>query len=68
MVIPLRLMKGAYVVYQQLAEDANQEEIKYALYTALGTEPFIARKQFVGQWLEPGETEDVYLADLRCCC
>ena len=44
MVIPLKLMKGAYVVYQQLGEDADLEEIKHALYTAFGTDPFIAWK------------------------
>ena len=35
------------------------------MYTAFGTDPFIAWKQFVGWWLEPSETVDVYLADLR---
>ena len=41
MVIPLRLTKGAYAVYQQLGDDADLEEIKRALYTAFGTDPFI---------------------------
>lgn len=64
-VIPLRLTKGAYAVYQHLKNDADLEEIKRALYTAFGTDSFIAWKQFVGRRLEPGETVDVYLADLR---
>ena len=49
MVIPLRLTKRAYVVYQQLGDDADLEEIKRALYTPFGTYPFITWKQFVGQ-------------------
>ena len=51
MVIPLRLTKGAYVIYQQLGDDVNLEEIKRALYTAFETDSFIAWKQFVGQQL-----------------
>ena len=51
MVIPLRLTKGAYAVYQQLRDDADLEEIKRALYAAFGTNPFITWKQFVRQWL-----------------
>ena len=64
MVTSLRLTKGANAVYQQLGDDADLEEIKRALYTAFGTDPFIEWKQFVGQRLKPGETVDVYLADL----
>ena len=65
MVILLRLTKGAYAVYQQLGDDADLEKIKCALYTAFGTDPFIAWKQFVRWQLKPSETVDVYLADLR---
>ena len=65
MVIPLRLMKEAHVVYQQLGDDTDLEEIKHALYTAFWTDPFIAWKQFVGRRLKPSEMVDVYLADLR---
>ena len=64
-VIPLKLTKGAYAVYQQLGDDADLEEIKRVLYTTFGTDPFITLKQFVGWWLELSETVDVYLADLR---
>ena len=65
MVIPLRLTKGAYEIYLQLGDDADLEEIERTLYTAFGTDPLIAWKQFVGRRLEPSETVDVYLADLR---
>ena len=61
----MRLKKGAYAVYQQLWDDADLEEIKHALYTTFGTDLFITWKQFVGQWLEPSEMVDIYLADLR---
>ena len=44
MVNPLSLMNGAYVVYQQLGDDANLEEIKCALYMAFGMDPFIMGK------------------------
>ena len=56
LVIPLRLTKGAYAVYQQ---------IKQALYVAFGTDPFVAWRQFTKRRLELGETVDVCLADLR---
>ena len=65
MMISLRLTKGTYAVYQQLGDDADLEEIKHALYMAFGTDLFITWKQFVRRWLEPSETVDVYLADLR---
>ena len=65
LVIPLRLTKGDYAVYQQIRDDADLEEIKQALYAAFGADPFVAWRQFTKQRLEPGKTVDVYLADLR---
>ena len=65
MKIPLKLIKGAYTVYQQLGDDADLEDIKHALYTAFGTDPFITRKKFVRRLLKPSETVDIYLANLR---
>ena len=44
MVIPLRLMKGAYAVYQQLGDYADLKKIKCALYMVFGTDPFITWK------------------------
>lgn len=65
MVIPLRLTKGAYAVYQQLGEDPTMEQITQALYGAFGTDPFVAWRQFSERRLGPGETVDVYMADLK---
>ena len=64
MVIPLRLTKGAYAVYQQLGSDADLGEIKHAMYTLLGQTPSSCEK-FIRRRLEPGKTVDVYQADLR---
>lgn len=66
-VIPLRLLKCTYVVYQQLNEEEeyNFTKIKWALYIALGTDPFVACQQFSGLQLFPSEMVDVYLADLQ---
>ena len=65
LVIPLRLTKGAYAIYQQLGDDTGLEEIKQALYAAFGADPFIAWRQFTERRLELGEMVYVYLADLR---
>lgn len=65
LVIPLRLTKGAYAVYQQLGDDAGLEEVKQALYAAFGADPFVAWKRFTERRLAPSESVDVYLADLR---
>ena len=65
LVIPLRLTKGAYAVYQQLGDDTGLEEVKQALYAAFGADPFVTWRRFTERRLEPGETVDIYLADLR---
>ena len=49
LVIPLRLTKRAYAVYQQLGDDAGLEEIKLALYAAFGVDPFVAWRRFT-EW------------------
>ena len=64
-VIPLRLTGGAYAVYQQLGDEPDWDEIKHSLYTAFGTDPFVAWQQFIYRRLHLRETVDVYLADLR---
>ena len=46
-VIPLRLSGGAYAVYQQLEDEPDWDEIKHSLYTAFGTDPFVAWQQFM---------------------
>ena len=52
MVIPLRLTKGAYAVYQQLGDDVDLEEIKCALYMAFGT-PSSHRNSLSGDGSNP---------------
>lgn len=66
-VIPLRLTGGAFAVYQQLtsADKKDFEKIKRALYTAFAADSFLAYEQFVARKLQPGETVDVFLAELR---
>ena len=66
-VIPLRLTGGAFAVYQQLpaAEKKNAASIKEALTTAFGTDAFSAYEAFAARRIEPGETVDVYMAELR---
>ena len=66
MVIPLRLTKGAYAVYQQLGDDADLEEIK----CAFGTDPFIAWKQFVHlvmDYRELNKHVDAFTVDADVC-
>ena len=66
-VLPLRLTGGAFAVYQQLtAEDKDDSgKIKFALKTAFAVDAFTAYELFVARRLQPGETVDVYLAELR---
>ena len=65
-VVPMHLSGGAYAVYQQLSEKrADFACIKDVLYTAFALSPVTAYKQFAARRLRPGETVDVYLAELR---
>ena len=66
-VIPLRLTGGAFAVYQQLpdADKRDSGKITKALRTAFAVDSFTAYEQFVGRRLQPGETVDVFLAELR---
>ena len=65
--IPLRLTGGAFAVYQQLpdADKRDSGKITKALQTAFAVDSFTAYEQFVGRRLHPGETVDVFLAELR---
>ena len=65
-VIPLRLSSGAFAVYQQLSAEEKQsyERIKAAPYKAIAIDPATAWEQFEARALHPGETVDVYLAEL----
>ena len=66
-VIPLRLTGGAFAVYQQLpdADKRDSGKITKALRTAFAVDSFTAYEQFVGRRLQPGDTVDVFLAELR---
>ena len=66
-VLPLRLTGGAFAVYQQLTEEDKRDsgKIKLALRTAFAVDSFTAYELFVSQRLQPGETVDVLLAELR---
>lgn len=63
--ISLRLTGGAYTVYQQFRDDADLDKIQHSLYKASGMDTFVAWQQFVGWWLHPGETVDIYLVNLH---
>jgi len=66
-VIPLRLSGGAFKVYQQIpSEDRNNAtKIMDALKAAFGDDSFAAYDLFISRKLQPAESVDVYLADLR---
>ncbi|MPC54636.1 hypothetical protein E2C01_048560 [Portunus trituberculatus] len=66
-VVPLRLIAGAFSVYQQLdsKDKINFKQIKAALISAFAVDKFVTYDQFVTCRLRYGESVDVYLADLR---
>ena len=65
--LPLSLTGGAFAVYQQMMEDDKRDssKIKLALRTAFAVDSFTAYELFVSRRLHPGETVDVFLAELR---
>ena len=66
-VLPLRLTKGAFAVYQQLSEleKTSASDIKKALIAAFAVDQFVAYEDFTARKLQPGESVDVFLADLK---
>ena len=66
-VVPMRLSGDGYAVYQQLSEEKRADFacINDVLYTAFALSPVTAYKQFAALRLRPGETVDVFLAELR---
>ena len=66
-VIPLRLAKGAFAVWSQLpAQDrCSLIAVRTALFSAFALDQFAAYEAFSGRRLHPGESPDVYLAELR---
>ncbi|KAF0309115.1 hypothetical protein FJT64_019717 [Amphibalanus amphitrite] len=65
--VPLRLTGGAFAVWAQLPVDhrASLAAVKSALFAAFALDSFAAYDAFVTRRLQPGESADVYLADLR---
>ena len=66
-VLPLRLVGGAFAVYEQMETGARADanKIKDALFAAFGTDPFVAHELFTKRRLKPGEAVDVFLSELR---
>ena len=66
-VVPLRLTKGAFSVYQQIPKEKKNKisDIKQALLAAFAVNSFAAYEQFTARRMYPGESPDVYLASLR---
>ena len=66
-VIPFRLTRGAFAVYQQLSKDKKLDsaQIKRALTTTFDTDKFMAYEQFKVLILHPGDIVDIYLAYLQ---
>lgn len=67
LVIPLRLKGGASAVYRQLAEADRKDvdKLKDALKRAFAVDKYAAYEQFSTRRLRPGETVDVFLAELQ---
>ena len=66
-VIPLRLNGGASAVYRQLSVDERKDisKVKSALKRAFAADKFISYETFIERKLQPGESVDVYIAELK---
>ena len=66
-ILPGRLTGGAFPVWLQLSESERQSKtnVRDALYDAFGMDQLTAYDAYVKRRLQPGESADVYLADLR---
>ena len=66
-VIPLRLAGGAFHVWSQLpsASRCSLGEVKNALFAAFALDQYAAYEAYAVRRLMPGESADVFLADLR---
>ena len=65
--VPLCLSAGAFAVYEGLSDCAKEDyaKLKSSLQTAFSLNQFSAYEEFVNRKLTPGETVDVYAADLQ---
>ena len=66
-IVPLRLTRDAFAVYQQLGDSEKKDikKVKGALYSAFAVDQFTAHELFMVRRLKSDEVVDVYLADLR---
>ena len=66
-VLPTRLSGGAFAVWLQMPEDARDsaDAVRDALYDAFAMDRLAAYDAYASRRLQPGESADVYLADLR---
>ena len=66
-VLPLRLSGGAFAVWSQLpdASRGSLEAVRSALFAAFALDEHAAYEAFSVRRLRPGESADVFLADLR---
>ena len=67
LVLPARLTSGAFAVWLQMPEDRRRsaEAVRDALYDAFAMDALAAYDAYASRRLQPGESVDVYLADLR---
>jgi len=66
-VLPLRLTGGAFAVWSQLPaeERGSLDAVRTALFSAFALDQYAAYDAFSSRHLQPGESADVYLADLK---
>lgn len=66
-VLPARLTGGAFAVWEQLPEERRDSvgSVRDALYSAFAMDALTAYDAYASRRLQPGESADVYLADLR---
>ena len=69
-IIPLFLDGSAFAVYDQLSTEdkKSSSRIEAALKTAFAVDKFNAYEEFRTRMWKPGETVDVFLADLKRLC
>ena len=65
--LPLFLSGPAFAVYSQLEEETQKDygSLKAALISAFCASPFAAYEQLKERRLQPSESPDVYLADIK---
>ena len=67
LVLPARLTGGAFAVWLQIPEEDRRsvDAVRDALYNAFAMDPLVAYDAYCNRRLQPGESADVYLSDLR---